>query len=169
LDQTRLDDDFLALLNEYRGAIYRVCRTYTASVGDREELFQEVVYQLWRALRSYRRESSPMTWVYRVALNTAITALRRRTRRPAHVPLEAALDVHSPPTEASNEGQTELLYRAIRSLSDIERALVTCYLDDLSYRQIADVLGISENNVGVRLNRTKAKLQDLVKGMELVR
>jgi RNA polymerase sigma-70 factor, ECF subfamily len=164
LDKTRLDGDFLALLNEHRGAIHRVSRTYAASVADREDLVQEIVYQLWRAFPSFRRESSGLTWVYRIALNTAITGLRRRGRQPVQVPIADAAAVPSSPG-SGRDARTEILYQAVRSLGDIDRALVMCYLEDLSYREIADVLGISESNVGARLSRTKAKLQDLVRGM----
>jgi RNA polymerase sigma factor (sigma-70 family) len=166
LDKIRLDSDFLALLNEYRGAIRRVSRTYAASSGDREDLVQEIVYQLWRAFPSYRRESTRLTWVYRIALNTAITGLRRRARQPVQVPFEPCFDVPAPPASAGSEARTELLYRVIRSLSEVDRALVMCYLEGLNYKQIAVVLGISETNVGARLSRTKAKLQALVRGME---
>jgi RNA polymerase sigma factor (sigma-70 family) len=163
LDSARLDGDFLALLNEYRGAVHRVCRNYANGIDDREELLQEIVYQLWRAFPSYRREAAPITWIYRIALNTAISALRRRTRRPPHVPLEAAREPASAPAAGSDSGQVELLYRAMRKLGEVERGLLLCYLDGLSYREIGDVLGISETNVGARLSRTRARLQELVK------
>lgn len=166
MDKTRLDRDFLALLNDFRGAIHRVSRTYAASAGDREDLVQEIVYQLWRPFPSFRRESGALTWVYRIALNTAITGLRRRTRQPVHICLEAAADVPLPPAAAGADARTELLYRAIHALGEVERALVMCYLDDLSYKQMAAVLGISESNVGARLSRTKSRLQDLVRRME---
>jgi RNA polymerase sigma-70 factor, ECF subfamily len=162
LDSARLDGDFLALLNEYRGAVHRVCRNYANGIDDREELLQEIVYQLWRAFPSYRREAAPITWIYRIALNTAISALRRRTRRPPHVPLEAAPEPASAPA-GSDSSQVELLYRAMRRLGEVERGLLLCYLDGLSYREIGDVLGISETNVGARLSRTRARLQELVK------
>ena len=163
MDSARLDGDFLALLNEYRGAVHRVCRNYANGIDDREELLQEIVYQLWRAFPSYRREAAPITWIYRIALNTAISALRRRTRRPPHVPLEAAPEPASAPAAGSDSGQVELLYRAMRRLGEVERGLLLCYLDGLSYREIGDVLGISETNVGARLSRTRARLQELVK------
>ena len=165
MHNTRLDGDFLAVLNQYRGAIQRVSRTYTSSAAEREDLVQEIVYQLWRAFPSYRRESAPLTWVYRIAINTAITGVRRRTRQPPHVPLEGAVGLASPPTSASDP-RMELLYQAIRRLGDVDRALVMCYLDDLSYREIADVLGLSETAVGARLSRTRTKLQELVRSME---
>jgi RNA polymerase sigma-70 factor, ECF subfamily len=166
LETARLDGDFLGLLNEYRGAIQRVCRTYTNGIDDRDELFQEIVYQLWRAFPSYRREAAPITWVYRIALNTAITALRRRSRRPPHVGLETATGLAAAPGEGSDRGRAELLYRAIRSLGEVERGLLMCYLDGLSYKEIGDVLGLSETNVGARLSRIRARLQELAKEMK---
>jgi RNA polymerase sigma-70 factor, ECF subfamily len=166
VDNPRVDGDFLALLNTYRGAIERVSRTYTSGATEREDLVQEIVYQLWRAFPSYRMESAPLTWVYRIAINTVITGLRRRARQPVHVPLEAAGDMASPEVSAASDSRTELLYRVVRRLSDVDRALVTCYLDDLSYREIADVLGLSETNVGARLSRAKTKLQELARSME---
>ena len=164
-DQTARQRTFLELLNAHLGIVHRVSRAYAAgSTADQQDLFQEIVYQLWRSYPTYRGASSPVTWVYRVALNTAITSVRKRARRPAHVPLEDSEPVAStPPGERPEVAQ---LYRAIQQLSDVERALVMCYLDDLSYSRIAEVLGLSETNVGVRLTRVKAKLQRLVAGSE---
>lgn len=162
MDRARLDSDFLGLLNEHRGVLHRVCRTYASRIDDREELFQEIVYQMWRAFPGYRREAAPITWIYRIALNTAISSLRRRSRRPLDVPLEAAPDVATAPVAGAG-GPGELLNRAIRSLGDVERALLMCYLDGLSYKEIGAVLGLSETNVGARLSRVRARLQQLVR------
>ena len=120
MDKTRVDGEFLALLNQYRGAIERVSRMYTSSAIEREELVQEVVYQLWRAFPSCRNESAPLTWVYRIAINTAVTGLRRRARQPAHVPLDAAVSVQSPPTSTTSDSRMELLYRVIRRLGPVD-------------------------------------------------
>jgi len=128
----RPDADFLALLNKYRGAIQRVSRMYALNGSDREDLVQEIVYQLWRSFPSFRREAVPMTWVYRIALNTAITGLRRRSRQPVHVPIDAAVGVPSQSASAGFDSRIDLLYRAISSLRDVDRALVMCYLDGLS-------------------------------------
>jgi RNA polymerase sigma-70 factor (ECF subfamily) len=166
LDIPRPDADFLALINKYRGVMQRVSRMYAANGTDREDLVQEIVYQLWRSFPSFRRDAAPMTWVYRIALNTAITGLRRRSRRPVHVPIDAAVDVPTPSASAGLDSRIDLLYCAIRRLGDVDRALVMCYLDELSYKQIADVLGLSESNVGVRLGRARARLQDLVRDLE---
>ena len=155
---------FLELLNAHRGVIHRVSRTYGGASGaDQQDLFQEIAYQLWRSFPSYRRASSPLTWVYRVALNTGITSVRRRAQRPVHVPLEATGPIAAAPVERPEVGQ---MYRAIQQLTGVERALVMCYLDDLSYSRIGEILGLSETNVGARLTRVRGKLQRLVAGLE---
>jgi RNA polymerase sigma factor (sigma-70 family) len=156
---------FLALVNAHRAALDRICRAYTATPADREELFQDIVFQLWRSYPTFRGDATLVTWIYRVALNTAITAMRRRTRQPPQVPLESAVEPASRET-GEKAARLTLLYRAIRQLDEVERALIMCYLDDLSYRRMAEVLGISESNVGAKLTRTKAKLRDLVGRME---
>ena len=154
------EEPFLALLNAHLGVIHRISRTYATGFVDRQDLFQEIVYQLWRSYPSYRSESGPITWLYRVALNTALTALRRRARRPKLLPLEAAPEPAAPQAHAQDP-EIAALHRAIGRLEEIERALVMCYLEDLSYARIGEILGISESNVGARLTRIRTKLRDL--------
>ena len=156
--ESRFEEPFLALLNAHQGVIHRISLTYATGRVDRQDLFQEIVYQLWRSYPSYRRESSPITWLYRVALNTALTAARRRARRPRLVPLEAAPEPAAPPAQVQDP-EAAALHRAIGRLEEIERALLMCYLEDLSYARIGEILGISESNVGVRLTRIRTKLR----------
>lgn len=163
--ESAFDEPFLALLNGHQGVIHRISRAYATSDLDREDLFQEIVYQLWRSYPKYRGESSPITWLYRVALNTALTAVRKSARRPRLVPLEAS-DQHVAPQPRTHESETAALHLAIARLDDVERALLMCYLEDLSYGRISEILGISESNVGVRLSRIKTKLRRLVVGVE---
>jgi RNA polymerase sigma-70 factor, ECF subfamily len=158
------ETDFLGIVNEHRGAIHRLARTYAHSEEDRAELFQEIVYQLWRAQPAFRREASALTWVYRIALNTAITFLRRQGRRPKHVDLAQSRELAAP--ERTVDARAELLHAAIRKLGDIDRAVVMCYLDGLSYEQIGEVLGMSATNIGARLSRARARLRDLIKDLE---
>lgn len=160
-DPITFEEPFLALLNAHRGLIHRIAQAYATQSMDRQDLFQEMVYQLWRSYPGYRRESSPITWLYRVALNTALTAVRRRARRPRLVPMEAAPEPAAPPAHAPDP-EAAALHRAIDRLEEIERALLMCYLEDLSYARIGEILGISESNVGVRLTRVKTKLRGLV-------
>src|SRR5262245_66085509 len=110
--ESRFEEPFLALLNAHQGAIHRISRTYTSGPADRQDLFQEIVYQLWRSYPSYRRESSPLTWLFRVALNTALTATRRRARRPRPVPLEAVPEPAAPSAQA-DDSEAAALHRAI--------------------------------------------------------
>jgi len=162
---SRFEEPFLALLNGHQGVIHRISRAYATGHVDRQDLFQDIVYQLWRSYPAYRRDSSPITWLYRVALNTAITAARRRARRPRLVPLDTAPEPAVPQAQA-RESDAAALYRAVGRLDSIERALLMCYFEDLSYARIGEILGISESNVGVRLTRIKTKLRKLVEDAE---
>lgn len=162
-----INDEFLELVNRYQPVIHRVCRMYADSPEDRRDLFQETLYQLWRSYPSFKGRSNFSTWVYRIALNTAITALRREQKRPPNVEFQDDMQHVPAPSGALDDAQrTAQLYRAIRSLNDVERALVMLYLDDLSYKEMADILGLSESNIGVKLNRIKAKLQHILRGMK---
>jgi RNA polymerase sigma-70 factor, ECF subfamily len=163
--ESRFEEPFLALLNAHQGVIHRISRTYATGPVDRQDLFQEIVYQLWRSYPSYRHESGPITWLYRVALNTALTAARRGARRPRLVPLESAPEPAVPPAPV-HDPEAAALNRAIGRLEAIERAVLMCYLEDLSYARIGEILGISESNVGVRLTRIRTKLRVLIGDVE---
>lgn len=161
-----MDQEFLEFLNHHQSVLRRMCRVYAHSLEDREDLFQEMVYQLWRSYPTFRQESSRGTWLYRVALNTALSALRRRTRTEKHVTLENEMGAAAPEPRGKESGQVEMLYRMIRRLNKVDRALVLLYLEDLSYQELGNILGLSESNVGVKLNRIKARLQSFAKEME---
>ncbi len=164
-----IDEGFVALINRHRPMLERVCRIYADGSEERKDLFQEVVYQLWRSYPAFRGEASVRTWMYRVALNTAITAFRQHAARPEHVELEEELPPGSKQggkVETAEKGRVEMLYRGIRSLNKVDRALVTLYLEGFEYREIAETLGLTETNVGVKLNRIKTKLQEWVRGQK---
>ena len=160
-----IDQEFLAVLNRYQPLVRRVCRMYADTPEERTDLFQETLYQLWRSYPSFQGRSHVATWVYRVALNTAITAVRKKRRTPEHVPLNedsghGTISTHDPEPDL----RVDVLYRAMDALTPIERALVMLYLDDISYQEMADILGLSESNIGVKLNRIRSKLQDWLRG-----
>jgi RNA polymerase sigma-70 factor, ECF subfamily len=157
---------FQKWLVEHGGAVFKVARAYTHSAEDGQDLAQEILLQVWRSLPQFQGWASPSTWIYRVALNTALSWRRQEHRRPARQPL---LEVDQVPAAGSASAEqleqretVEKLYVAIRQLPKTDAALVLLYLDDLSYREMADVLGISETNVGVKLNRAKAALKQLL-------
>lgn len=154
---------FLEVLRGHEQLINKVIRIYAVDSEDRRELFQEIVYQLWRSYGSFKGESRIGTWLCRVALNTAITSLRKRKRLPEHTELDEQFITTSGLFETQDRSeQVRQLYSAIRSLGEVDRALVMLYLEDLSYKEIAEVLGLTEDNVGVKLNRIKTRLRVLI-------
>lgn len=164
-----IDHGFVDLINRHRRMLEKVCRIYEDAAEDRRDLFQEIVYQRWRSYPSFRGEAKVTTWVYRVALNTAITAFRQQKSRPEHVDLvetPASAPQRNAKTESVQQEKIELLYRAIRELNKIDRAVVAMYLEGFEYKEIADALGLTETNVGVKLNRIKSRLQEFVRGQQ---
>jgi RNA polymerase sigma-70 factor, ECF subfamily len=159
---------FKSWLTEHGGAILKVARAYTLTTEDCQDLVQEILLQLWRSLPQFQGRASASTWLYRVALNTALgwrrKERRRRERQQPVLEVEnlSAAGLDSPQQLVERE-LVERLYAAIRQLPKADAALILLYLDDLSYRQMADVLGISESNVGVKLNRAKKALGELMK------
>lgn len=155
---------FVEMINIHRGIIYKVCNLYVQHPEDKKDLFQEIVLQLWKSFPAFRAESKPSTWMYRVALNTAITIFRKDARQPERRTLsEEEFELPDFNTLADTEEQLFILQQAIRELSTIERAVILLYLEAHSYDEISEVLGISKVNVGVRINRIKIKLEKIVK------
>jgi RNA polymerase sigma factor (sigma-70 family) len=154
------ENQFLALIAENQAIIHKVCRLYRDSREDREDLFQEITYQLWRALPSFKGEAKISTWLYRVALNTAIASFRKK--KP-DVSYTTSLPDLPEETQSEELGiRQERLFAALKQLDDSEKAIVTLYFEALSYQQIAEITGINENYVGVKLNRIKNKIQKLL-------
>ncbi|RSK48374.1 RNA polymerase sigma factor [Hymenobacter rigui] len=157
--------DFLRLLNEHQPLLRRVARLYCADADDRQDLYQEIVLQLWRAWPQYRPGAAKLsTWLYRVALNVAITDLRRRTRAPAPARLGGAAppELPVPPPDGPDADDLAQLYRAIERLSDVEKAFVLLYLEERTYEEMADILGITQNHVRVKMHRVQDKLRQLL-------
>jgi len=150
-------NDFLGLISANERLIYNVCRVYERDADIRQDLFQEIVLQAWRAYPRYRRAAAFSTWLYRIALNTAIT-FQRKSKKNIVTSMAELPDVH-PATSVVEHETYELMYELIASLPAMEKALVVLYLDDYPYREIADMLGISESNVGTKLARIKEKLR----------
>ena len=158
---------FKNCLADHGGAILKVARAYTHKAEDCQDLVQEILLQVWQSLPQFQNRSSASTWIYRVALNTALGWRRKEHRRQRLQ--QSILEVEDLSVSALDGAEqavqreaVEQLYVAIRQLPKTDAALVLLYLEDLSYRQIADVLGISESNVGVKLNRAKKALAELM-------
>ena len=142
--------------------ISKVCRIYAYTNADRKDLFQEIVIQLWKAYPKFKGEAAFSTWLYRVAINTAITRLRKEkyfitSYEPAALPV-AVWDEAEGETA---EEQWQQLYAAIEQLNQIEKAIILLYMEDTSYAAMEDILGISQGNLRVKMNRIKEKLREL--------
>ena len=160
---------FRRWLGEYQGLVLKVVRAY-APVEDRDDLFQEICLQIWSSIPRFDGRSKTSTWIYRVALNTALVwkrgKKRWRRRRASVIDLSQIAD--NTDTEAGIGQDTEIIkrvYAAIRELPKVDSSLVLMYLDGFSYGQMAEILGISANNVGVKLNRARKKLAQLLGGL----
>ena len=161
---TQTEHEFLQLINQNQGIIRKVCQLYGRNDADKEDLYQEVVIQLWRSFASFRGEAKFSTWMYRIALNTAISNLRKQTRNvtlsfPEFIPKEEA-DTEE---EKIKEEKLKEMYAAISRLSEVEKAIVMLYLDDKSYEEMEEILGISNGTLRVKMNRIKDKLRTLTK------
>lgn len=160
------EDDFIALLTHNQQRLGRLCSLYAKELSDQQDLFSEIVLQLWESLASFRGEASIHTWVYRVALNTALRfryQLHKKTSR--HSSLQAVEFLPAPSTP--EQDQFEALRHCIRRLSEADKPVVTLYLEGFAYQEIADVLGISENGVAVKMKRIKKKLFACITALEV--
>jgi RNA polymerase sigma-70 factor (ECF subfamily) len=162
------EQQFAAWLEEHGAIPHKLSRAYAPEAADEDDLRQEMLVQLWRSVPRFRNQAKPSTWIYRVCLNTALTWRRTERRREARVvaqptPVEQATSTEAGP--ASTEEKQDLmaaLMRAVRELPPGDRSLVVLALDGLSYREIADVTGMTENHVGVALTRARKKLSTLL-------
>jgi RNA polymerase sigma-70 factor, ECF subfamily len=152
---------FVNLINEHQGLIHKVCIMYENDPEVRNDLFQEIVLQLWKSFPSFRGEAKISTWMYRIALNTAISGFRKETRK---IKTEDLREVHFNISEHGDETEENLqkLQRAIRQLNEIDRAMIMMALEEIPYEEIAETIGISQNNVRVRMNRVREKLRKLM-------
>lgn len=160
----KTQEEFIKHINDCTGIIYKICNLYTSSATDKEDLFQEIVIQLWKAYPKFRGDSKFSTWLYRVALNTAISDLRKQKRTvdlsfPEFIPMDLA-DKNA---ESDKEEKLKQLYAAIALLNEIDRAVVMLYLDDTSYDEMESILGINQGTLRVKMNRIKEKLRQLTK------
>jgi RNA polymerase sigma-70 factor (ECF subfamily) len=156
--------EFVQLIRDNNGLILKVCNLYAGNVQDRQDLYQEIVIQLWRAIPKFRSESKLTTWMYRVALNTAISDYRKQKRTISTSELNLfTKDIPDQHEQSDKEEKLKSLYAAINHLSVIEKAIVMLYLEDKPYDEMEDILGINQNNLRVKMNRVKEKLRQLTK------
>jgi RNA polymerase sigma-70 factor, ECF subfamily len=154
------DRIFGSWLTDYRGILFKVIHAYASDHADRQDLFQEIVFQIWRSVDAFRGDASVPTWMYRVALNTAIAWTRKEDRHQrGKQPLDGVADLLTT-AAGERDPRVDWLYRQIAQLRPVDRSVALLVLDGFSYKDIAAIVGITENNVGVKINRIKAALAD---------
>lgn len=158
-----MEKEFLQIITENQGIIHKVCSIYCDLEEDRRDLFQEILVQLWKSYPSFRNESKFSTWMYRVALNTAITSFKKDKRQPdksgiSYENLQLADEMYDTRTEE----QIRILSKAVSQLTGIEKSIILLFLEDKKYEEIAEITGITQNYVRVKMNRIKKKLKLLM-------
>lgn len=153
------ESEFISLLEANQGIVHKVCRLYAQSAEERRDLFQDITMQLWRAWPNFRRGSKPSTWMYRIALNVAISGLRRQ-----RVPTETLSEAqhHLPAPEAGPPDDVTRLYAALDNLSPVEKSLALLMLEDHSYEEMAQITGLTTDHLRVKTHRIREKLRTLI-------
>ncbi len=158
-----LEKEFIQIVQKNQGIIHKVCNIYCDVQEDRNDLFQEIVAQLWKSFPTFQNRSKFSTWMYRVALNTAITSFKKAKRRPDQNRLTYDnFQIEDDSYDTETEENIKQLHRAVAQLSGVEKSIVLLYFENKKYEEIAEITGITQNYVRVKMNRIKKKLKKLM-------
>jgi len=157
-------DFYITFIQPYAGIIIKICRAYSYSQEDFEDLYQEVCLQVWRTKDNFRGNSEWSTWIYRISLNVCLTIQKKETKKtPQILSLDSVPEVQRNDSSFDQEDSLSELYKAIKQLSDIDKAIILLYLEEKSYKEIAEIIGTNFSNIGVKIQRIKNKLKKLLK------
>lgn len=158
-----IEKQFITLLDEHQNLIHKICRLYAYNNEEHNDLFQEICIQLWRSYPKFKGDSKFSTWAYQVGLNTAISLYRKSLKeiKTSEISFEH-LHLNNQEYDSQEEEQLKSIYKAIKTLNDIEKAIVYLFLEDKNYKEISEILGITQTNARVRINRVKTKLKTLL-------
>lgn len=154
---------FVTIIKENEGIIYKVSKTYTNQYADQQDLFQEIVYQLWKSFDSFNGKSKISTWIYRVALNTSLTHVKRKTKYHKPIIIPGKFLKTEDAKDTLMQERTAQLYDQIKKLDEVEKAIIFLFLEGKSHKEIADITGFKVSNVGTRISRIKQKLKTEIK------
>jgi RNA polymerase sigma-70 factor, ECF subfamily len=158
-------DFYTSSILPYSGIIIKICRAYTDSQEDFEDYYQEVCLQIWRSKDRFRGDSKWSTWIYRLSLNICLTLIKKKKRHRQHSTSDYEIQIETTEdNQAFSDESLNLLYDAIRKLSEIDRAVILLYLEEKPNKEIAEIIGTTPNNIGVRINRIKERLKKLLDG-----
>lgn len=152
-----------------KGIVYRICNSFCSEKEDKDDLAQEILYNLWKSYATYTPDHKLSTWVYRVAMNVAISFYRKEKRALHFSPYsEELMKFETDNTSGENDENVKMLYQFIQELKEVEKSVLILYLDDKSHREISEIVGISESNVGTKINRIKEQLKQKFKNQKPV-
>ncbi|GAB1358766.1 RNA polymerase sigma factor [Porphyromonadaceae bacterium] len=158
-------NEFLKILSAYQGIIHKVNQIYFKSKADKEDNFQEVVYHLWRSFSSLQNKEKPASWIYAVAINTSISKIRKDSRLEFCDSWDSIPDIETvnPYEQQERNENYERLINALYKLNEIDKSIMLLYLEDYSYEEIAEIVGMSNSNIGIKIHRLKSQLQKQLK------
>ena len=156
------ENEFLELVAKHQNIVHKVCHMFAADADDKRDLFQEITIKLWLGYKSFKGGAAITTWMYRVALNTAITIQRKEKKKQEVQPLHPNIQVIEMDENEFSQGEIDELYRAINQLEPVDRAIILLYLEEKKYEEIAEIIGITRTHVGVKITRIKRKLEAIL-------
>lgn len=154
------EEAFVNLIKEHEGVIFKITTIYTNHPSEQQDLYQEIVYQLWKGFDSFRNEAKFSTWMYRVAMNTAISQLKKQKKMPDAVPMDQLVLRATEQYDPVFEERIKLLYSHIKALDVVDKGIVLLFLEGKKYQEIAAITGLSGSNIGTRLSRIRSKLKN---------
>jgi len=150
---------FLSVINSNKGIIYKVANSYCKNSENRNDLVQEIIIQLWKSFDKYNEQYEHSTWIYRIALNVAISFYRKDKKHLSAPLTDSIIELVTEEEAGELEDNVRLLYQFINELDELNKALMLMYLDNISHKEMAEVMGISETNVATKIGRIKEKLK----------
>jgi len=161
MKRTRSKEEFIYLVSQNENIIHKICNLYAVTEVEKEDLKQEIIFQLWKSFPTFRKEAKFQTWMYKVALNTALVGLRRK--KPSETEItEQHLAIHDDHNPGETEDKIMQLYKAIHQLNQVEKAVIFLYLERCTYKNIGRILGLSEKYISVIIVRCKEKLRKIL-------
>lgn len=154
-----IEQEFTKVVREHKGTIYTVCYMFSKDEDEVADLFQEILINIWKGFEKFRGDSSMRTWIWRISFNTCVSYEKRKSRKGSTIPLSLSINLFDDSDEETR--QIKMLQKRIRQLGPFDRAIVLLWLDDLSYAEIGEIVGISEKNVSVRLVRIREQLKKM--------
>jgi len=156
------EEEFVRTIKKNEGVIFKITTIYTHNEQDQKDLYQDIVYQLWKSFDTFRNEAKISTWMYRVALNTAISQLKKRNRKPNAVSIDKVVVRQTECYDVEFEESLKVLYAHIQQLNVLEKGLMLLLLEGKRYEEIAEITGLTPSNVGTRISRIKQKLKSQI-------